>query len=131
MSGLSFRGQHRSLFVPSVLAHPPVTSRRLPSDPPVALSPRSPCSSHLFPCPFLTVAVWSCISSIPFARGLFIAVMMEAVRISETLVYPNEATQRDVTEGCLCHTCRRDNLKIHVVDFYLNVQENLTTGTEG
>jgi hypothetical protein len=41
----------------------------------------------------------------------FIALMMEAVRISETSVYFNETTRRYVPEGYNLHTRRRDNLK--------------------
>jgi hypothetical protein len=49
-------------------------------------------------------------ASIIKAMGL-IAVMMEVVQISETLVYFNETIRRDVPEGCHLHTPCRETLK--------------------
>jgi hypothetical protein len=53
----------------------------------------------------------SYISSKPFARVLFIVLMMEAVRISETSVYSHEITRRYIQESCHLHTRRSENLK--------------------
>jgi hypothetical protein len=39
------------------------------------------------------------------------ALMMEALRTSETSVYPNETTRRYMPEGSNLHTRRRENLK--------------------
>jgi hypothetical protein len=39
-----------------------------------------------------------------------IALMMEAVRTSETSVYPNETTQSYILEGPNLHTRSRENL---------------------
>jgi hypothetical protein len=47
------------------------------------------------------------------AHDLFIAVMMEAVRISETFVYFNNITLRYIPEGCHLHTLGFQNLKSH------------------
>jgi hypothetical protein len=41
---------------------------------------------------------------------LFIALMVEAVRMSETSVYFNETTRRSIPESCLLHARRRENL---------------------
>jgi hypothetical protein len=43
-----------------------------------------------------------------------LALMMVAVRTSETSVYCNETTRRYIPEGYFLHTCRRENLKSHV-----------------
>jgi hypothetical protein len=44
-----------------------------------------------------------------------IAVMMEAVRTSETSVYfINKTTRRYIPEGCHLHTRRRENQKSHI-----------------
>jgi hypothetical protein len=45
--------------------------------------------------------------------GRFIALMMDAVRTSETSVYFNETTRRYIPEGCHLQTRRRENM----VDF--------------
>jgi hypothetical protein len=61
-----------------------------------------------------------------FARGLFIALMMEAVRASETSVQSNEITRRYIPEHSKLHTRCRENLKshflkvVHVVKVYQN-----------
>jgi hypothetical protein len=39
--------------------------------------------------------------------------MMEAVRTSETSVYSNETTRRNIPEASNLHTRRRENLKSH------------------
>jgi hypothetical protein len=44
----------------------------------------------------------------------FIALMMEAVRTSETLVYSNETTWRYIPEGSNLHSRRRENLKSRI-----------------
>jgi len=49
----------------------------------------------------------------PFAHGLFIALMMEAVRTSETSVNFNVTTRRYIPEDSKLHTRRRENLKSH------------------
>jgi hypothetical protein len=41
------------------------------------------------------------------------ALMMEAVRTSETSVYFNDITRRYVAESCHLHTRRRENMKFH------------------
>jgi hypothetical protein len=51
----------------------------------------------------------------PFARGLFMALMMEAVRISETSVYFNETIRRCSPEDSKLHTRHHENLKSHIV----------------
>jgi hypothetical protein len=51
--------------------------------------------------------MWDCI----------IALMMEAVRTSETSVYFNENKWRHIPQGYL-HTRRRENLKSHVVELF-------------
>jgi hypothetical protein len=43
-----------------------------------------------------------------------IALMMEAVRTSETLVYSNETTRRYISEHSNPHTRHRENLKSHI-----------------
>jgi hypothetical protein len=53
----------------------------------------------------------SYVTSEPFAGGLFITLMMEAVRTSGTSVYSNETTRRDIPESSHLHTGRRENLK--------------------
>jgi hypothetical protein len=44
---------------------------------------------------------------------LFFALIMEAVRISESSVYSNETTRRYMTQGSSLHTRRREILKSH------------------
>jgi hypothetical protein len=51
-------------------------------------------------------------------RIRLIALMMEAVRTSETSVYFNETTQHCIPEGCHLHTRRGENLKSHIVISY-------------
>jgi hypothetical protein len=50
-------------------------------------------------CPSFTLTTDSYIPCYPFARDIFIALMMEAVRTSETSVYSNETTRRYIPEG--------------------------------
>jgi hypothetical protein len=45
---------------------------------------------------------------------ILIALMMEAVRTSETPVYFKETTRRCISEGCHLHTSRRENLKSYL-----------------
>jgi hypothetical protein len=47
-----------------------------------------------------------------------VALMMEAVRTSETSVNFNVTTRRYIPEDSELHTCRRENLKSHVRDTY-------------
>jgi hypothetical protein len=66
--------------------------------------------------PFSLVAVqptfqW-CVLSSPSGRRM-IALMMEVVCTSETLVYSNEATRRYIPEDSNLHIRRRKNLKSH------------------
>jgi hypothetical protein len=44
---------------------------------------------------------------------IIIAMMVEAVRISETSVHPNETTKRYIPEGSKLHTRGSENLKSH------------------
>jgi hypothetical protein len=46
-----------------------------------------------------------------------IALMMEAVRTSETSVHSNETTRRYIPEDSKLHTRRRENLKSHTQQF--------------
>jgi hypothetical protein len=55
----------------------------------------------------------SSITSKPFAPSLFITLMMEAVCISETLVY-SKTTWRYTPEGCHLHIRHCENLKSHI-----------------
>jgi hypothetical protein len=41
------------------------------------------------------------------------ALLMEAIRTSETSIYSNENTRRYIPEGSNLHTRRRENLKSH------------------
>jgi hypothetical protein len=41
--------------------------------------------------------------------------MLEAVCISETLVYFNETTQQYIPESCHFHTCCHNNLKSYII----------------
>jgi hypothetical protein len=41
------------------------------------------------------------------------ALMLEAVRTTETSVNVSETTRRHIPEVCHLHTCRRENLKSH------------------
>jgi hypothetical protein len=49
-------------------------------------------------------------------RGLFIALMMEALRTSESSFYFNETTRRHIPEGCHLHTRRCEILKSYLED---------------
>jgi hypothetical protein len=51
--------------------------------------------------------------------AFIVALMMEAVHISETLVYFNEITRRSIPEGEHLHTRRRENLKSHLIALQL------------
>jgi hypothetical protein len=53
----------------------------------------------------------------------FIALMMEAVRISETTVTFNVTTRRYIPEDSKLHTRRRENLKSHIA---LCIHQNAT-----
>jgi hypothetical protein len=44
----------------------------------------------------------------------FVALMMEAVRTSEALVYSNKTTRHNIPEDSYLHTRRRENLKSHI-----------------
>jgi hypothetical protein len=44
-----------------------------------------------------------------------IALMMETLRTSETSVYYNEITWRNIPEGSNLRARRRENLKLHTV----------------
>jgi hypothetical protein len=46
-------------------------------------------------------------------HGLFIVLMMEAVRTSKTVVNFNVTTQRYIPEDSKVHTHHRENLKSH------------------
>jgi hypothetical protein len=48
-----------------------------------------------------------------FARGLLIALIMEALRTPETSVKFDETTRNYIRESCDLHTGRRQNLKSH------------------
>jgi hypothetical protein len=48
-----------------------------------------------------------------FAHGLFIVLMVEAIRTSETSVYFNETIRRCIPESRHIRTRRRENLKSH------------------
>jgi hypothetical protein len=43
----------------------------------------------------------------------WIALMMGAVRTSETSLYFNDTTRRYIPQGCHLHTRRHENLKYH------------------
>jgi len=49
---------------------------------------------------------------------LFTALMMEAVRVSETSVNFNVTTQRYIPEDSKLHTRRRENLRSHTVRYF-------------
>jgi hypothetical protein len=61
--------------------------------------------------PSFTWTADSYITCNPFAHGLFIALMMEAVGTSETSVDSNEPTRRYIPEYSKLHTRRHDDLK--------------------
>jgi hypothetical protein len=46
------------------------------------------------------------------------ALVMEAVRTSETSAYCNETARRYIPEGCYLHTRHRENLKFHLLCIY-------------
>jgi hypothetical protein len=108
--------KNRPLLFPSVLAHPLATSRVIPValkrtnfslslecapslNHPLASTPDRYLFSHWFGQVSLSPTD-SYISNNPFAWGLFIALMMETVRTSETSVYFNNTTRRHIPEGC-------------------------------
>jgi hypothetical protein len=66
-----------------------------------------------------------------FARDLFIALMMEAVRTYEMSVYFNEATRRYVSESCHLHTLRRENLNSHFLLLYFHNSRSSVYGLRG
>jgi hypothetical protein len=71
--------------------------------------PHNPWHSKLQP---VIVPMYQIVSSFfEAARGLLIALMMEAVRTFETSVNFYETTRRNIPEGCRLHTRRRENLK--------------------
>jgi hypothetical protein len=47
--------------------------------------------------------------------AIIIALMMEAVSITETSLYFKETTRRYISEGCHLHIFRRNSLKSHDV----------------
>jgi hypothetical protein len=55
-------------------------------------------------------------------NGYFFALIMETVRTSETPVYSKENTQFYIPENFNLHTCRRENLKSHIIfrSFYVH-----------
>jgi hypothetical protein len=52
---------------------------------------------------------------VPPLSGRFIALMMEAVHISETSVYLYETTWRYIPEAYHLHTHHREKLKSHIL----------------
>jgi hypothetical protein len=46
-----------------------------------------------------------------------VTLVMEAVHISETLVYSNETTRRYIPEGSHLHSRRGENLKSHNIQY--------------
>jgi hypothetical protein len=50
------------------------------------------------------------------------ALMIVAVRASETSVYFNETTRRYIPEGCHLHTSRRENLKMTYVGYVRKIK---------
>jgi hypothetical protein len=57
-------------------------------------------------------------------RAASIALMMEAVRTSETSVY-SETTRRYIPEGSNLHTRRRENLKSRMIKINLYCSPNV------
>jgi hypothetical protein len=57
----------------------------------------------------------SYITGNPLARGLFIAMTIEAVHTSETSVYYNETTRGNIRQGSNLNTRRRENLKSNIL----------------
>jgi hypothetical protein len=51
--------------------------------------------------------------------------MMEAVHISETLVYYNKTTWHNILEGSIHHIRLHENLKSHVTKIFLIVHNNV------
>jgi len=47
-------------------------------------------------------------------RRVVIALIMEAIRTSETSVYSNETTRRYIPDGCNLRSRRREDLKSHI-----------------
>jgi hypothetical protein len=68
------------------------------------------------------VEVDTCVSKVRTAFIiLIIALMMGAVRTSETPVCSNEATRRYIPEGSHVHTRRRENMKSHILQSCLTL----------
>jgi hypothetical protein len=63
-----------------------------------------------------------------YARSLFIALMVEVVRTSETSVHSNETKRRYVQEDSKLHTRRRENLKPYTLTLcsYLNARDQVS-----
>jgi hypothetical protein len=58
------------------------------------------------------------------ARGLLIALMIEAVSTSETSVNFYQTTRRDNPEDSHLHACSSENLKSHYLTFVLKLEIN-------
>jgi len=74
--------------------------------------------------------VASCCLLVVNRRFIVIALMMEALRTSETSAYYRETTRHYIPEGCLPHTHRRENLKCHNVKIGYRLQLCLTYMSE-
>jgi cell division protein FtsL len=66
---------------------------------------------------FWDIALYSLVK----AERRLIALMMEAVRTSETSVYFKHTTRRYISEGYHLHTSHRDNLKSHTISISLTI----------
>jgi hypothetical protein len=54
-----------------------------------------------------------CVAALNIPKEDFIALMMEAVSASETSIFYNDTTRRNIPEGSNVYTRRRDNMKSH------------------
>jgi hypothetical protein len=65
--------------------------------------------------------MWRCVVTLKWTEvSDEIALMMEAVRTSETLVHFNVTTRRYIPEDSKLHTRRRENLKCHKLNTLLS-----------
>jgi hypothetical protein len=61
------------------------------------------------------------VSEVNYDERWVIALVMEAVRTSETSVNIYVTTWKYIPEGSNCHTRRRENLKLHFLQFCVYV----------